>query len=155
MTARWNDTRCGSNASSSVPCLAQLSVRQMDPADEPFTNAYLITNVTGGALFYADGVTLNAEGVGPASNASEGLRFLNARDLNDENFFELGEDGLEDKPPGAVRVRRLAQRDVRPARRRVFARVRNRARGSGERPPGSEPPRWSTGWTACTSWTRQ
>ena len=98
MTARWNDTRCGSNASSSVPCLAQLSVRQMDPADEPFTNAYLITNVTGGALFYADGVTRVEEGdFVPASNASEGLRFLNARDLNDENFFELGEDGLEDK----------------------------------------------------------
>ena len=97
MTARWNDTRCGSNASSSVPCLAQLSVRQMDPADEPFTNAYLITNVTGGALFYADGVTRVEEGdFVPASNASEGLRFLNARDLNDENFFELGEDGLED-----------------------------------------------------------
>ena len=95
MTARYNDTRC---PNGSVPCLAQLSINQVDPADEPFTKAYQITNVTGGELFYADGATRVEEGdFVPAADAREGLRFLNARDLNDGNFFERGEDGLEDR----------------------------------------------------------
>ena len=95
MTAKYNDTRC---PNVSVACLTQLSINQVNPADEAFTNAYQITNVTGGALFYADGVTRVEDGdFVPAANASEGLRFLNARDLNDENFFLRGEDGEEDK----------------------------------------------------------
>ena len=95
MTAKYNDTRC---PNASVACLTQLSINQVNPADDAFTNAYQITNITGGALFYADGVTKIENGdFVPAVNASEGLRFLNARDLNDENFFLKGEDGEEDK----------------------------------------------------------
>ena len=102
MTPAWNDKRC-QNVSQALSnesvCVAQLTIKQIDPQDEQYTAAYQITNITGGVLFYPDGVTrVNDYDFVPSYNASLGLRFLNYRDLNGLNFWGVdSETNLPDE----------------------------------------------------------
>ena len=87
MTPLFNDTACVND--TAVGCETQLTIKSQNPADAQYTVSYLITNISGGVLFYSDGVTRINEGdFVPTANASHGLRFLNTRGLNDEIFFE-------------------------------------------------------------------